>query len=207
MRWWRRWWRRAKHRLLGRHRPHAGLHTLRVPRRAAMVQQMWKGLCRGLPIVLGEGCMPQAHGCSHARPPPHTTVCMPLGMHTALDATSLACLAGQCCHAPTPRSPRIDTAPSSFPPGLARDSPRCSRLGCVDGEDPAHACRAAERCNGGVRGLAVRHGHGAIAPYGAKSCRRACAVVLGARCLTVMGMHGSSGETIIHRMAIRGTGG
>ena len=69
----------------------------------------------------------------------------------------------QVCHVPPPRSPRRETASGSLPPGRARGRPRGSRLGGVDGEGPARECRAVKACNSGLRGLAVRHGHGAIA--------------------------------------------
>ena len=144
-------------------------------------------------------------------------------MDSALDATPLACPRSQVCHVPTPRSPRRETASGSLPPGRARGRPRGSWLGGVDDEGPARECRAVEACHGGLRGLAVRHGHGAIAlgaathrvdhdvddphrPIRREELSEGMRRHTGPRLLTVMCMLVSSGATMRRRSALRRPG-
>src|SRR4029453_10149699 len=104
--WLRRWRRRAQRVLLGLNLPQSVPRNLLLHRRTAMVQQVLKVLCRGLHIVLRQGCIPQANFVAHARALPQKTVGIPLSMDRSR-ARRLATGSprrGVCC-CPTPRPP------------------------------------------------------------------------------------------------------
>ena len=107
-------WRRPECLLLGVNLPQAVPRNLLLQRRAAMIQQLLKVLFRGLHIVLGQGCIPQANFFSHDRPPPHKTVCIPLPMGRGL-ARPPSPSRRRFCRAPTSLA-RLGETASALPP-------------------------------------------------------------------------------------------